>query len=217
MKSFTPYWYAGDWIPVRESSVKVPDKLGLSTVIVASNVLCYHTNCWRWFYFFWSLENPTVWQFNETRLLGSAFLNQSLLLCCVRCTINNESKWRLTSVKKKQNSSCNSVTWYHWISLKFDSICFLISNSVRKVNFHISNFQRTTILHSKFLIEQNSFGFSLNLHILLLVYERWSMQNMNCKELFVFWNVTLTTRTHIWLRIHFVLIRRVKTMISADI
>ena len=29
--------------------MKAPDKLGLSSVIVASNELCYHTNCSRWF------------------------------------------------------------------------------------------------------------------------------------------------------------------------
>ena len=188
--------------------------MGLFTVIVASNELCYHTNCSRWFYvFFWSMKPHGQLQFNETQLLGSAFLDKSCLLCWVRSTIMTQNED--TSVKK--NSSCHSVAWYHWISQKIGCICFLISNSVGNVNFHIFNIRQ---FYSKFIIEQNSFGFSLNLHILLIVYERWSMQNINWKKLFVYWNVTFTeshrTRTHSWLRMHFVLIRRVKTMISAD-
>lgn len=142
-KSLGTLYYAGDWIPVRERSVKAPDKLGLSTVIVASNELCYHTNCSRWFYvFFWSMKLHGQLQFNETQLLGSAFLNKSCLLCRVRCT--NDSKWRHQC--KKKNSSCHSVAWYHWISQKIGCICFLISNSVGNVNFHISNFHHTAIL-----------------------------------------------------------------------
>ena len=209
-------YYAGDWIPVRESSVKAPDKLGLSTVIVASNELCYQTNCSRWFYFFFrSMKPHGQWQFNETQLLGSAFLNKRFLLCCVRCT--NDSKWRHQC--KKKNSSCHSVAWYHWRSQKIGCICLLISNSVGNVNFTFRIFNIRQF-YSKFIIEQNSFGFSFNLHILLLVYGRRSTQNINWKKLFVYWNVTFTeshrTRTHSWLRMHFVLIRRVKTMISAD-
>lgn len=59
-KSLGTLYYAGDWIPVRERSVKAPDKLGLFTVIVASNELCYHTNCSRWFYVFFGQWNLTV-------------------------------------------------------------------------------------------------------------------------------------------------------------
>ena len=99
-KSLGTLYYAGDWIPVRESSVKAPDKLGLFTVIVASNELCYHTNCSRWFYvFFWSMKPHGQLQFNETQLLGSVFLDKSCLLCCVRSTIMTQNED--TSVKKK--------------------------------------------------------------------------------------------------------------------
>ena len=38
-------------------------------------------------------------QFNETQLLGSAFLDKSCLLCCVRSTIMTQNED--TSVKKK--------------------------------------------------------------------------------------------------------------------
>ena len=80
--------------------MKAPDKLGLFTVIVASNELCYHTNCSRWFYFFfWSMKPHGQLQFNETQLLGSAFLDKSCLLCCVRSTIMTQNED--TSVKKK--------------------------------------------------------------------------------------------------------------------
>lgn len=142
-KSLGTLYYAGDWIPVRESSVKAPDKLGLSSVIVASNELCYHTNCSRWFYVFFGQWNLTV-SYNSTKPSYWAVRFWTKVVYFVACAVlmtQNED----TSVKKK-NSSCHSVAWYHWISQKIGCICFLISNSVGNVNFHISNFQHTAIL-----------------------------------------------------------------------
>lgn len=72
-------------------------------------------------------------------------VSEQKLFTLSRALYYNDSKWR-HQCKKKKNSSCHSVAWYHWISLKIGCICFLISNSVGNVNFHIFNFHHTAIL-----------------------------------------------------------------------
>lgn len=87
----------------------------------------------------WNLtvsDNSTKPSYWAVRFWTNVFY---FVACAVLMTQNED-----TSVKK--NSSCHSVAWYHWRSQKIGCICFLISNSVGNVNFHISNFQHTAIL-----------------------------------------------------------------------